>query len=192
MNNQFSQLISVVLSHSREAASRLRNKSIYPDHLMLGILADENNRVIRILQKLHIDIQFLKQNIEEALKETEINKEEEESIEVSLSASSSKILKMSILEALAHAGDLSIYGKRDNVMLIRENSNGQKSIHILNLNDANLINSPYYYLQQNDVVIVQPNKVKAQNSSVGSMTTLWFSATSILISLTSLLYNILK
>lgn len=98
MNNQFSQLISVVLSHSREAASRLRNKSIYPDHLMLGILADENNRVIRILQKLHIDIQFLKQNIEEALKETEINKEEE-SIEVSLSASSSKILKMSILEA---------------------------------------------------------------------------------------------
>ena len=95
MNNQFSQLISVVLSHSREAASRLRNKSIYPDHLMLGILADENNRVIRILQKLHIDIQFLKQNIEEALKETEINKEEE-SIEVSLSASSSKILKMRI------------------------------------------------------------------------------------------------
>ena len=54
------------------------------------------------------------------------------------------------------------------------------------------INSPYYYLQQNDVVMVTPNKVKAQNSSVGSMTTLWFSATSILISLTSLLYNILN
>ncbi len=80
---------------------------------------------------------------------------------------------------------------RNNVKLIREDSTGEKSIHVLNLNDASLINSPYYYLQQNDIVYVEPNKVKAQNSSVGSMTTLWFSATSILISLTSLLYNIL-
>ena len=100
--------------------------------------------------------------------------------------------KISILEALAQAGDLTIYGVRNNVKLIREDSNGQKNIYVLNLNDANLINSPYYYLQQNDIVYVEPNKVKAQNSSVGSMTTLWFSATSILISLTSLLYNILN
>lgn len=100
--------------------------------------------------------------------------------------------KITILEALAQAGDMTIYGVRDRVKLIREDASGQKTIHILNLNDAGLINSPYYYLQQNDVVIVEPNKVKAQNSSVGSMTTLWFSATSILISLTSLLYNILK
>jgi polysaccharide export outer membrane protein len=100
--------------------------------------------------------------------------------------------KVSILEALALAGDLTIYGVRNNVQLIREDASGQKAIYILNLNDANIINSPYYYLQQNDIVYVTPNKVKAQNSSVGSMTTLWFSATSILISLTSLLYNILK
>lgn len=100
--------------------------------------------------------------------------------------------KITILEALAQAGDLTIYGVRTNVKLIREDGNGKKSIHIVNLKDANLINSPYYYLQQNDQIIVEPNKVKAQNSSVGSMTTLWFSATSILISLTSLLYNILK
>lgn len=100
--------------------------------------------------------------------------------------------KISILEALAQAGDLTIYGVRNNVKLIREDASGEKAIHVLNLNDANLINSPYYYLQQNDIVYVEPNKVKAQNSSVGSMTTLWFSATSILISLTSLLYNILN
>ncbi len=100
--------------------------------------------------------------------------------------------KITILEALAQAGDMTIYGVRDRVKLIREDANGQKTIHILNLNDASLINSPYYYLQQNDVVIVEPNKAKAQNSSVGSMTTLWFSATSILISLASLMYNILK
>lgn len=100
--------------------------------------------------------------------------------------------KITILEALAQAGDLTIHGVRNNVKLIREDAKGQKTITELNLNDANIINSPYYYLQQNDVVYVTPNKVKAQNSSVGSMTTLWFSATSILISLTSLLYNILK
>ncbi|WP_294744573.1 polysaccharide biosynthesis/export family protein [uncultured Prevotella sp.] len=100
--------------------------------------------------------------------------------------------KISILEALAQAGDLTIYGQRKNVQLIREDSTGQKSIHIFDLTDANIINSPYFYLQQNDVIYVTPNKVKAQNSSVGSMTTLWFSATSILISLTSLLYNILR
>ncbi len=100
--------------------------------------------------------------------------------------------KITILEALAQAGDLTIWGQRKNVQLIREDAQGQKSIHYIDLTDANLINSPYYYLQQNDLVYVTPNKVKSQNSSVGSMTTLWFSATSILISLTSLLYNILK
>ena len=51
---------------------------------------------------------------------------------------------------------------------------------------------PYYYLQQNDIVYVEPNAVKARNSSIGTSTTIWFTATSILISLTSLLYNILK
>ena len=100
--------------------------------------------------------------------------------------------EINIFEALAQAGDLTIYGVRDRVKLIRKDATGKKEIHTLNLNDANIVNSPYYYLQQNDVVYVEPNKVKAQNSSVGSMTTLWFSATSILISLTSLLYNILK
>ncbi len=100
--------------------------------------------------------------------------------------------KVNILEALAQAGDLTIYGVRDKVKLIRENDKGRKEVHTLNLNDADIINSPYYYLQQNDVVYVEPNKVKAQNSSIGSVTTLWFSATSILISLTSLLYNILR
>ena len=100
--------------------------------------------------------------------------------------------KISILEALAQAGDLTIYGQRHNVQLIREDASGKKSIHTFDLTDANIINSPYFYLQQNDVIYVTPNKVKAQNSSVGSVTSLWFSATSILISLTSLLYNILR
>ena len=100
--------------------------------------------------------------------------------------------KITILEALAQAGDLTIYGVRDRVKLIREDATGKKEIHTLDLMDANLVNSPYYYLQQNDVVYVEPNRVKAQNSAVGQVTTLSFSAATILISLTSLIFTILK
>ena len=70
--------------------------------------------------------------------------------------------------------------------------NGMKNIFEVDLNDANILNSPYFYLQQNDVVYVTPNQSKAKNSDIGSQTSLWFSGTSILISLTSLMYNILK
>ncbi len=100
--------------------------------------------------------------------------------------------KISVIEALARAGDLTIYGRRENVMLIREDAAGEKSIHILNLNDANLINSPYYYLQQNDYIYVSPNKVQARNSGIGSSTTIWFTAVSILTSVASLLVNVLR
>lgn len=100
--------------------------------------------------------------------------------------------KMSVIEALAQSGDLSIYGKRDNVMLIREDATGEKSVHRLNLNDANLINSPYYYVQQNDVLYVEPNSVKAKNSAIGNSTTIWFSFIGIVTSIASLLVNILR
>ena len=100
--------------------------------------------------------------------------------------------KMSIIEALAQAGDLTIYGKRDNVLLIREDAQGEKSFHRLNLYDANIISSPYYYLQQNDIVYVEPNKVKAKNSQIGQSTTLWMSAIGIVTSVASLVVNILR
>lgn len=100
--------------------------------------------------------------------------------------------KMSIIEALAASGDLSIYGQRDNVLLIREDATGEKHAHRLNLNDANIFKSPYYYLQQNDIVYVQPNTVKAKNSDIGSSTTIWFSFIGIVTSIASLLVNILN
>ena len=100
--------------------------------------------------------------------------------------------KMSIVEALASRGDLTIYGKRDNVMLIREDAKGEKHVHRLNLNDANIINSPYYYLQQNDIVYVEPNKVKAQNSAIGSSTNLLISIVGTLMSLGSIIISVVK
>ena len=100
--------------------------------------------------------------------------------------------KINVLEALAMAGDLTIYGVRDNVKLIREDEQGRRNIHTLNLNDANLILSPYYYMQQNDILYVTPNKAKAKNSDIGNSTTLWVSATSIMVSIASLIVNILR
>lgn len=100
--------------------------------------------------------------------------------------------KVSIYGALSLAKDMTIYGRRDNVKLIREDSTGQKSIHELNLNDANIINSPYFYLQQNDVLYVTPNKTKSKNSDIGSSTSYWVSSISILVSIASLVVNILR
>lgn len=68
--------------------------------------------------------------------------------------------KVSVLDALGLAGDLTIYGKRENILLIRDN-NGEKQFARLNLNSAELFNSPYFYLKQNDVIYIEPNKGKA-------------------------------
>ncbi len=100
--------------------------------------------------------------------------------------------KVNILEALAMAGDLTIWGQRENVKLIREDEHGGKQIIQLDLNDASIIYSPFYDLQQNDVLYITPNKTKAKNSDIGSSTSIWFSAISILISIVGLTYNILK
>ncbi len=68
--------------------------------------------------------------------------------------------KVTVLDALGLAGDLTIFGKRENVKLIRDN-NGKKEFAIFNLNSKELFNSPYYYLKQNDVLYIEPNKGKA-------------------------------
>ena len=100
--------------------------------------------------------------------------------------------KVNVLEALAMAGDMTIYGVRDNVKLIREDVNGKREIINLNLNNAEVVTSPYYYLKQNDIIYVTPNKTKAKNSDIGNSTTLWVSSLSILVSIAGLLVNILK
>lgn len=100
--------------------------------------------------------------------------------------------KVNLLEALAMAGDMTVWGLRDNVKLIREDAEGKQQIITLDLNKAETILSPYYWLQQNDIIYVTPNKAKARNSDIGNSTSLWFSATSILVSLASLLVTIFR
>ncbi|MCM1309426.1 MAG: polysaccharide biosynthesis/export family protein [Bacteroides sp.] len=77
---------------------------------------------------------------------------------------------MTILEALAIAGDLTIYGKRDAVWVIREEADGSRKAYKLNLKDTEFMQSPAYYVQQNDVIYVEPNGVRAGQSTLNENT----------------------
>ena len=72
--------------------------------------------------------------------------------------------KINILEALGLAGDMTAYGKRDNVLVVRE-KDGIRSVNRLNLNDKDILSSPFYYLTQNDVVYVEPDRIKVIQAS---------------------------
>ncbi len=72
--------------------------------------------------------------------------------------------RMNILEAIALSGDLTIKGKRENVLVIRTNADGSRQVHRVDLTDKNLLTSPYYNLQQNDIVYVEPNDSQKRSS----------------------------
>lgn len=94
--------------------------------------------------------------------------------------------RITLIEALSMAGDLTIFGKRDNILIIRE-IDGVKSYNRVDLTKAGFMNSPFYYLAQNDVVYVEPNQNKINVSAVNPSTGLIFSVVSILITLTTLI-----
>lgn len=96
--------------------------------------------------------------------------------------------RLTLIEALSMAKDLTIYGKRNNILIIRE-INGVKSYNRIDITKADFINSPFYYLAQNDVVYVEPNKTKISSSVVGPNTGVIISAVSILISLSVLIFK---
>ena len=96
--------------------------------------------------------------------------------------------RMTLLDALGAAGDLSPYGQRDNVLITRE-TNGKLEFHRLNLNSDELFTSPYYYLQQNDVIYVSPNKVRAINST---NINLWLSVVSTVASATTVVVTVVN
>lgn len=100
--------------------------------------------------------------------------------------------RISIMEVIAQAGDLTIYGKRDNVLLIREDVHGKRETFRLDLRDKNLISSPFYYLQQNDVIYVQPNATKARSNMIGTGEYMIFTVIGTLVSITSLVVTLLK
>lgn len=100
--------------------------------------------------------------------------------------------QLSLLEAISLAGDLTIFGKRDGVFIIREEK-GQRITYKVDLKSTALFSSPAYYLQQNDIVYVEPNKVRASQSTVNGNTvksvSLWLSITSLLTTLSVLIFK---
>ena len=100
--------------------------------------------------------------------------------------------KVSVLEAIAMARDLTIYGKRDEVYVIREEG-GQRHSYKLDLRSSDIFDSPAYYLKQNDVIYVQPNKMRAGQSTINEnnvkSVSLWISVASFLTSLGVLIFK---
>ena len=95
---------------------------------------------------------------------------------------------VTLLGALGLAGDLTIYGQRKNVLLVR-NIDGQTTTHHIDLTDAEFFNSPYYYLKQNDVIYVSPNNSRKNASSYGPQTGVWISVASVIVGLLALLFR---
>jgi polysaccharide export outer membrane protein len=95
--------------------------------------------------------------------------------------------RVTLIEAISMAKDLTIYGKRDNILIIRE-VDGVKSYNRVDITKADFINSPFYYLAQNDVIYVEPNKVRINGAAVGANTGVIISITSLVITLITLIF----
>lgn len=98
--------------------------------------------------------------------------------------------RFTILEALSAAGDLTEYGERSNVLIIRE-ENGQRTYAHVDLNSSDLLTSPYYYLQQNDYIYVSPNKIKQANSKYNTNNSYKLSVTSTIVSACSVIASLI-
>lgn len=99
--------------------------------------------------------------------------------------------QITILEALSMAGDLTIFGKRDNILLIRTDES--RVTYRIDLRSADIFNSPAYYIQQNDVIYIEPNTVRSNQSTVNGNTTrsvsLWMSIVSVLATVGVLIFK---
>ena len=98
--------------------------------------------------------------------------------------------RFSILDALGAAGDLTPYGERSNVLVIRE-ENGKRTYARLDLNSSEILTSPYFYLKQNDYVYVEPNKVRQANSKYNQDNAFKLSVISTIVSATSVIASMI-
>ena len=93
--------------------------------------------------------------------------------------------RINIFQALALAGDMTLFSVRDDVQLLREDSNGRVITHHLDLTSADITTSPFYYLQQNDILYVRPTKAKVYSNTFNSNTSMWTSLVSIALTILS-------
>ena len=93
--------------------------------------------------------------------------------------------RINIFQALALAGDMTLFSVRKDVQLLREDSNGRVETHHLDLTQADITSSPFYYLQQNDIIYVRPTKSKVYSNTFKSNTSMWTSLVSIALTILS-------
>lgn len=98
--------------------------------------------------------------------------------------------KVTIFQALAQAGDLTLTSVRNDIQLLREDSVGRRQVHHLDLTQADVATSPFFYIQQNDVIYVKPSKAKVHSTTFRENTSLWVTLLSLVTSVTSLVIAI--
>lgn len=96
--------------------------------------------------------------------------------------------RVTLPEALGLAGDMTIYGKRDNIIILRE-VDGKKEHEVIDLTSIKFLNSDYYYLKQNDVVYVSPNSAQIQSSKFNRNASVYVSVASLLLSVLVLVFK---
>ena len=103
--------------------------------------------------------------------------------------------KVTVLQAISLARDLTIFGQRENVTVIRERNN-ERVMYQINLCDVSMFNSPAYYLQQNDIVYVEPSEIKARQSTTDDkglrMTSIFVSGGSLLVSIATMIISLIN
>ena len=176
---------------------------------LLGYLVDQNGDIdFPILGRLHVE-GLTRMQVTELIKQKLMNEDLIKDPIVTVQFLNFKVSVMgevarpgtfdisgdriTLLEALSMAGDLTIYGRRDRVAVIRE-KDGKRRILYHDLRSSDIFQSPCYYLQQNDIVYVEPNKAKTGQSRINSNNSVgvWLSAVSVLASITSLMVTMFK
>lgn len=94
--------------------------------------------------------------------------------------------RMTIFQALAEAGDMTLFADRDDVQLLREGTDGKRHVVHLDLTEADIVLSPYYYMHQNDIVYVKPKKSRVSSSTFSSNASMWISLMSLASTIASL------
>lgn len=100
--------------------------------------------------------------------------------------------KMTVFEALALAGDMTLFSVRDNVQLMREDATGRRQIYNLDLTRADIADSPYFYIQQNDVLYVKPTKAKVRSNTFSTNASMWITLLSLVTSITTFVIALSK
>lgn len=100
--------------------------------------------------------------------------------------------KVTVFEALAQAGDMTLFAIRNDVQLLREDSTGLRRVYHLDLTQADVAQSPYFYLQQNDVVYVKPTRAKVRSNTFSGNASIWITLLGLVTSVTSLVLAISK